>query len=78
MALTLLPILIIILGLVTGLFIFILRKGVSGLKVMLLGINITIFGGIIVVDPNSNLGSIEYLIVLIGLIISIIGLWKKD
>ncbi|MDM8534169.1 hypothetical protein QUF55_05615 [Clostridiaceae bacterium HSG29] len=54
------------------------KNGVSGSKLMLLGINITLFGGIIAVDPNSNLGGIEYLIALIGLIVSIIGLGKKD
>jgi len=35
-------------------------------------------GGIIAIDPNSNLGVIEYLIALLGLIISSIGLGKKD
>jgi len=78
MTLLLLLIFVIILGLVIGLIIFGLRKGVSGLKIMLLGINITLLGGIIAVDPNSNLGGIEYLIVLLGLIISIIALGKKD
>ena len=38
---------------------------------MLLGINITLFGGIIAIDPDSNLGGIEYLIALSGLIISL-------
>ena len=78
MAYSLLLFLIISLGLVAGLIIFVLRRGVSGLKVMLLGINITLLGGIIAVDPNSNLGGIEYLIVLIGLITSIIGFGTKD
>jgi len=45
---------------------------------MLLGINTTLCGGIIVVDPNSNLGGIEYLIALSGLIISLAGLAKID
>lgn len=67
-----------ILGLIAGLIISGLRKEVSGIKVMLLGINVTLIGGIIAVDPNSNLGGIEYLIVLLGLIISIIGLRKED
>lgn len=70
--------LLIILGILTGLIIVSVRKGVSGLKLMLLGINITLFGGIIAVDSSSNLGGIEYLIALIGLILSIIGLKKKD
>lgn len=67
-----------LLGLIVGLIISGLRKEVSGIKVMLLGINVTLIGGIIAVDPNSNLGGIEYLIVLLGLIISIIGLRKED
>ncbi|GAV24913.1 hypothetical protein ciss_08460 [Carboxydothermus islandicus] len=54
-----------------------LRKGVSGIKLMLLGINITLFGGIIAADPNSNFGGIEYLIALAGLIMSIIGLNRE-
>lgn len=55
-----------------------LRKGVSGIKLMLLGINITLFGGILAVDPNTSLGGFEYLIALIGLIFSIVGFGKKD
>lgn len=65
-------------GLIATLIVTGLRKGSSGFKLMLLGINITLFGGIIAVDPNSNLGGIEYLIALIGLIFSIIGFGKKD
>lgn len=65
-------------GLIAALIISGLRKGVSGIKVMLLGLNLTLVGGILAIDPNSNLGGIEYLIVLLGLIISAIGLGKKD
>jgi len=54
------------------------KKGASGTKAMLLGISITLFGGILAVDPDSNLGGIEYLIVLLGLVVSIIGFVKKD
>jgi len=68
----------IVLGLIVWFIVSGLKKGNSGLKIMLLGINITLFGGIIAVDPNSNLGGIEYLIALLGLIISIIGLGKND
>lgn len=69
---------IVILGIITSLIVVSVRKGVSGFKLMLLGINITLISGIIVVDSNSNLGGVEYLIALIGLIVSIIGLGKKD
>jgi hypothetical protein len=54
------------------------KKGASGLKVMLLGISIMFLGGIFAVDSNSNLGGVEYLIVFIGLIVSVIGFGKKD
>lgn len=66
---------VIIIGVILSL---VVSKGVSGLKLMLLGLNITLFGGIIAVDPISGLGGIEYLIAFIGLIISIVGLAKKD
>ena len=45
---------------------------------MLLGISIILFGGILAVDPNSNLGGMEYLIALLGLIISVVGFAKGD
>ncbi|MTI71386.1 MAG: hypothetical protein FH751_14155 [Firmicutes bacterium] len=69
---------VVILVVITTLIVISVRKGVSGLKLMLLGINITLFGGIIAVDPNSNLGGVEYIIALTGLIISIIGLEKHN
>lgn len=53
-------------------------NGISGIKVMLLGINITLVGGIIAVDPNSNLGGAEYLVVFLGLIISLLGAGKSN
>jgi hypothetical protein len=67
-----------ILGLIVVFVVLGFRKGASGIKVMLLGINITLLGGIIAVDPNSNLGGIEYLIVLLGLVVSIMGFGKND
>ncbi|TDX49158.1 hypothetical protein [Orenia marismortui] len=70
--------LLIILGVIISLIVVSIRNGVSGIKLMLLGINITLFGGIIAVDPNSNLAGIEYLIAVTGLIISIVGSRKKD
>lgn len=69
---------LVVLGLFVGFIVRGLKKGASGFKIMLLGINITLFGGIIAVDPNSNLGGVEYLIALSGLLISLIGLEKKD
>ena len=60
---------LVVLGIIVGIIVLGLRKSASGLKIMLLGINITLFGGIIAVDPNSNLAGIEYLIALSGLIV---------
>jgi hypothetical protein len=71
-------ILLVLVGVIVGLIALGLRKGASGVKIMLLGINLTLFGGIIAVDPNSNLGGIEYLIAFLGLLISTIGLGKRD
>lgn len=65
-------------GLIVALIALVLKKEVSGIKIMLLGLNLTLFGGIIAIDPSSNLGGIEYLIAFLGLIISAIGLLKKD
>lgn len=55
-----------------------LAGDVSGKKLMLLGINITLFGGILLVDPNYNHGGIAYIIALAGLIFTIIGFGIKD
>lgn len=48
----------------------------QSIKLMLLGVSIILVGGIVVIDVNSDLGGIEYLIVLIGLLLSIAGYRK--
>lgn len=63
---------------IIGLVIIFSRKDLSANKLMLLGINLTLFGGIIVVDPNSDIGVIGYIIAFLGLIISILGIGKKS
>ena len=76
-----LKMLLILLGVIIILIIVSVKRGVcgvTGIKLILLGINITLFCGIIAIDPNSDLGGIEYLIGLIGLVISIVGVAKKD
>ena len=65
-------------GLLIALLVVSLRKITSWLKIMLLGIHITLLGGIIAVDVNSDLGGLEYLMVLIGFIVSLYGLSKND
>ena len=65
-------------GLLIAVLVVSLRKVTSWLKIMLLGIHITLLGGIIAVDANSDLGGLEYLMVLIGFIVSLYGLSKND
>lgn len=73
------PALLILLFVSALVIIYIARglKGASGIKTMLIGINITLVGGIIAADANSFLGGVEYLIVLAGLMISAAGLRKE-
>lgn len=72
-------VILILLGILGGIIFFTLRNaGASGLKLMLLGIHFSIIGGIIAVDPNSNLGGVEYLLVFAGFIISATGFRKND
>ena len=59
-------------------FMLVKKSDTSGVKFMLLGISIILVGGIIAVDPTSNLGGFEYLIVLIGLILSVVGFGKNN
>lgn len=54
------------------------KKGISGLKIMLLGIQITLVGGIMTIDSNTNFGGFEYIVVLLGLLISIVALLRTD
>jgi hypothetical protein len=65
-------------GLVTTLVFSVLNKNVSGIKIMLLGINLTLIGGVMALDKGYNHGGVVYFIAIAGLIISLIGLMKKD
>jgi len=78
MVLTVAVIFVIVFALIAVFTAYTVKKGATGLKIMLYGINITLLGGIIAVDPDSNLGGIEYLIAISGLLISFLGLLKKD
>lgn len=63
---------------VATLIVLVMKKNASGIKLMLLGISVILFGGILVIDPNTNIEGIEYLIILVGLVLSIMGFGKKD
>jgi hypothetical protein len=45
-------------------------------EIQLSGIQITLIGGIVAVDPTSSLSGFEYFLVLLGLIVGIIGFFK--
>lgn len=70
--------LLIISGLIALLIALASKKDISGLKIMLLGINITLFGCIFAFKADFKIGAMEYLIAFLGLITSIAGLLKKD
>jgi hypothetical protein len=71
-------ILIGLIGLIVWLIARALKKGVSGVKVMLLGISLILFAGIISIEFSFYLAGVQYLIVILGFIISVIGFIKKD
>ncbi len=74
--------LIVMFLLIVGIIFFFIYTGAkkpqSGTKLMLLGLEVTLIGGIIAVDPGSNLGGFEYLIALAGLVTTIIGFNKEQ
>jgi hypothetical protein len=78
MAFSVIPVFLAIVVLTAGMIFLGLKRKTSGMKLMLLGISILLFGGIIAVDPDSNLGGIEYLISFSGLLITIVGFGKQD
>lgn len=45
----------------------------KGIKAMILGVQVMILGGFIMIDPSSNLGGFEFLLLIIGLSIGIFG-----
>lgn len=67
--------LVIFFGLIISILV-ILKNGFSGLKLMFLGLSIILCGGVIALSPD-NTNSVG-IIICIGLILSFIGLWKKD
>jgi hypothetical protein len=48
-------------------------KNWNSINIMLLGIEITIIGGITVLDNNTNIHGLEYILLFLGLIITISG-----
>lgn len=68
---------VIIISLAIFLFIAVELQGKkSVIQIMLLGIEITVIGGILAIDPDSSIEGFEYAIILFGLGVTIIGLTK--
>jgi len=67
-----------VIAMVTVLVIEVLKKDISGTKLMLLGISIILFGGILVIDSSTNINGIDYIVMFVGLVFSIAGVGKKN
>ncbi|KAF5420158.1 MAG: hypothetical protein C5S44_08975 [Candidatus Methanocomedens sp.] len=50
----------------------------KGIKTMILGIQIMLVGGFIILDPSSNLGGIEFFIIIVGLLTGVFGFLQND
>lgn len=59
-------------------YLLIRKTNKTSMEIMVLGLAIMLLGGIFAVDPNSNLGGIEYIIVFIGLGITVAGFAKNS
>lgn len=58
--------------------IFVMLKNTdSGKKYILFGIQVSLIGGILVLDDNIDFNGYEYSIVILGLILSMVGMSKN-
>lgn len=71
--LLLILIVLIVLGLITGLIIVTLSNAISSMKIMLLGIAVILFGIALILCSSGGATTLGLLGALIGLIISIAG-----
>lgn len=55
-----------------------LKKTDSGKKYMILGIHVSLVGGILVFDNNIDFNGFEYTFVTLGLILSMVGMRKEN
>jgi len=70
----LLPILMTILGII----IYTIIKGNSGIKVMLMGIQFSLLGLALIFMHESDLNLIGFIFMIIGLLVSTVGLVKRE
>ena len=55
-----------------------LKNTESGKKYMILGLHVSLVGGILVLDTNIYFNRFAYIIVLLGLILSMVGMRKVE
>jgi hypothetical protein len=55
-----------------------MKLKLQSLKIMLLGMMFIMVGATMVVDPNFKLGGLEYVLLVAGLFLGIIGFWRED
>jgi hypothetical protein len=51
---------------------------IKSIKVMLLGILIMLFGGALLIDPNTNMGGVEIGIMALGLLFGLVGFFMPN
>ena len=51
---------------------------VKSIKKMILGISITLFGGFMFIGPTGPLAVVGFIMLILGLVISIVGFLQKD
>jgi hypothetical protein len=68
--------LLVVLGSLVILFVFALKKGVRGTKIMLMGLSLILFGAFLA--SGFGRGWAGHIILLSGLVFSVTGLFRKE
>jgi len=57
-----------------------LKKGntITPIQIMLFGIELTLFGGVLVIHTGALMGGLEYIFLFLGLIVTIMGFFAKQ
>jgi hypothetical protein len=55
-----------------------LRRTKSGVKIIILGLHVTLIGGILVLDTDLEYGKFGYILVLLGFLLSLLALGKSS
>ncbi|HEY3344447.1 MAG TPA: hypothetical protein VGJ97_05950 [Anaerolineaceae bacterium] len=55
-----------------------MKLKLQSLKIMLLGMMFMLLGAVIAVDTHINIGGFEFVLLLVGLLMGLIGFWRED